>query len=108
MRTLGRSELDEKAGAGRAWDRKGASRGWTGRWAQICARKWLSQVWKLDAGARVRGWMRRRALGVLGTGRALPVASGGRAFCGGRSFNNYPKNNYFRHLIRVKHLDYSG
>ncbi|WP_337570076.1 hypothetical protein, partial [Hallella sp.] len=61
MQTLGRSEIDEKAGAE-----------------------------------------------VLGTGRALPVASGGRAFCGGRSFNNYPKNNYFRHLIRVKHLDYSG
>ena len=45
---------------------------------------------------------------VLVTGRALPVASGGWAFRGGRSFNNYPKNNYFRHLIRVKHLDYSG
>ena len=63
MQTLGRSGLDEKAGARGAWDRKGVSYGWTGRRAEICARKWLSQVWKLDAGARVRGWMRRRALG---------------------------------------------
>ena len=66
--------------------------------------------WAGQEGAWLFGALRQDGQGAraLVTGRALPVASGGRTFRGARSFNNYPKNNYFRHLIRVKHLDYSG